>query len=505
MSAIGHRRPATAARVLSVLGRGVITERRRRGHGIVKRLSDLNVEGRTVGRRLRGVVTIISRRIGGKVIRERRRVTALRNGCACCCVNVLSLLVLMLFYVFLRIVEGGGEASRLVKGLGAGGRRGVRLLARHHRAVRTVARRLQVPLTALGRRLNIVGGSSSSRVSVSLRTMTNVRRVLGSLLSCFELSGKGRAVVTGPFAIGKLKAELTSRFTKLTSGGKLILAIRESSSSVILNSGRGVREVMEGLLSGTLGFASTNSIALQLDCRNNVLFVSIRSAKAKVSRRRRRRVFSTFERLDGTTAGSKFNLKLSVIGGLINVVSKGVRLSDGGGINDAVAIRVPLPLIRRGSVRERGRVVKSGETRIIIVSSGRLVLRQVRNVFTRGKVEYSADVDVSRLLTGVHRGSCSVLFASLGVRNTGKCSILGVLQVSGVNGSQAVPIITIAKSTNVARSCLAKGNFSKYLSGPFSPGRLVTITGQFVRGRIGKGKGVSLVPLCRFNRGREAL
>lgn len=94
-----------------------------------------------------------------------------------------------------------------------------------------------------------------------------------------------------------------------------------------------------------------------------------RSAKVKVGRRCLPRVFSRFSERRATARGGiiNANLKLSVIGSFIRLVSKGVCMRDRRKGKAGFAIRVPLRVTSRRSMcgggRSRRSIVSSGDVK----------------------------------------------------------------------------------------------------------------------------------------------
>lgn len=274
--------------------------------------------------------------------------------------------------------------------------------------------------------------------------------LIGSLLSCRQLSTRGVSIGRMSFGPRRLFSAVCVDFGPVTSSGRLRLGCRygRSLGHMCVKSPFHVHRVTRGLLSGTLGFAGRKNVALQTTLRGNRLRFDVDSAKYNVDRRRRRHVFRRFAQLRGTRKRRKFNLKLTVAHGLILLLRKSVGVRDRRSGNDYFRMCLPLP--RNPSRPSRGlskpktrRAPTSPSTakvqrasaphrsdrpvRLVLVSSSHVRLRLAATVLRHPKIAIAYYRRPRRLLGRLGRGHFSILLASVRVPTVGKFSLLGTV------------------------------------------------------------------------------
>ncbi len=310
-----------------------------------------------------------------------------------------------------------------------------------------------------------------------------VLRLIGGLLSMCHLGRTGRAVRPMPFHVSSLLGHIMSNTARPVGSGNLLFRRRFANAGMIMgNSISEVRRIVGGLVTGTIGFASSKRVTFGIGCSRNMLMVGIGSANMNVSRRLVGHVCVPFRHTTGTSGTSKCNLKLPVTGNVIAVVNKAVSIGDALNRKAAFAMALPLPVASR-TIRSRGTPVSSAlrlPGGIVIVSSSMLRLRLIGRVLRHGNMSYAVYDGISGLARRVHGGGCSLLLASVRVPGASNFGLLRLLHGSHVNGSGRVPIITVATHDRDRHRSLLGTNFSKYVFGPFSVGRLLEIATSIV-------------------------
>lgn len=411
-------------------------------------------------------------------------------------ISLLTILVSLLAILLCLVVRQSlGEVGRCRHRLRTSGHRGARLLRSEGHVVLAVTRSLHTPLTAVGKYTRLLpkrrGGDHGSRCTRGvLRSSSCVVKLIGALVKFCLLSANEGGPVLSVFQLRALFDRATQGCNSLTGGGGLQLAATFSNLSIMMdNSHSRLRRVLGGLLSGTVGFAQRNRVHLRTRCQGGRLRFSMRSANAKVARRRAAQVFATFRQLSGTHGIPNFKLKLTVTDELISKVRKDLAMGDGPNRNDAFATFLPLLRTSRSARVSRAHVTAScrlSKVGMLIVSSSQVRLGVAGRVFGHGKIQYSYYRADHRLIAQLQSRECSLLLASVRVPRASNCKVLRLLQTSGVRGTGAVPIVTMATQISSSGRCLSN-NFSNYVRGPFSVRRLVgAITRIVKRGSEGR-------------------
>lgn len=180
-----------------------------------------------------------------------------------------------------------------------------------------VDRRVHAPLGTLSNFSAVLARRSVSRRaegrygSVVRRGSRLLLGLVGSIVSLSDLRVKGVAFGFGVYSTMKLYEGIVSVIRGVGRARTSIHFSAPLSSLRLLASDTHLRRMLVGLLVGTAGFASRNSVALRLRrrARSATLF-SIASANAKVPGRGRGGVFGHFRGLGRGTRNAK--LKLSV-------------------------------------------------------------------------------------------------------------------------------------------------------------------------------------------------
>lgn len=370
------------------------------------------------------------------------------------------------------------------------------LLVTHRGLVLTVARSFGTPLNSVVKCARLLSQLARSRQRHFCLSGVgdSSRRLLGlidSLLSFRQLSLGGTRIGHIAFGPSRLFRRVRIDFRPLATTGKLALRYRITRrlGKECVDSPLQLQRVIGGLLSGTIGFAPGNRVTLATGCSSSGLAVTVSSAKGNVTARSHRQVFRRFAHLSNTRKRRNFNLKLSVIGGLIILLRNAVSIRDGLKRKDYFAIVLPLcPIkgsisretLRRGAVSTRSPIALPpvGIVHMLLVSSSGVRLDLATTVLGRRKVSTIYYRRLRRLVRRLHASIFSMLLASVRVPTVGNFSLMGLLHTSGVPRTGAVPIVTMATHDRVSVSTLRRRNFTNYLRGPFAIGRLLLAIGR---------------------------
>lgn len=389
-------------------------------------------------------------------------------------------------------------------------RRGATLLRVHGGVVLAVSRSVHTPLGIVSNDTSLTvsahrGGQEGVRLGGVEEIYGRIMRLLGGLLSICQLGRTGRVQGSIPFSLRRLLRHATTNFSRVVGGGNVLFGYSFGSARIgLCNSTSHVRRVVSGLLAGTIGFARANAVGFGIRCLGKLLIVRVISANINVDRRALSHVFHPFRHRASTAGTSKFKLKLPVARKLIGLLSKAVRMADLVGYKDAFHIALPVPRASR-PLRDRGRIpARSARLRrgMLIVSSSDVLRTIVGRVLRHGNVTYAAYAAIGRMMGTVQRGSCGLLLASVLVPCAGKFRLLALLHGSDVNGSGAVPVITVATHKRGRGSTFLGTKFATYVCGPFSSARLVNLLSAVRENYPSGGRSMSFdVVLYRIDSG----
>ncbi len=478
----------TSSSGLRSLGRRLVTLRAREVHGVRNCASDLHVHGERLGHGLFTVLNDVGSRTRATFHRQRRRVTRTRRHSAIVVAKLVITTVILLMFSCLVVRERLGQRTELESGVGnvvSGGRR---LLRAHGGVVLAVSRSVHTPLGVVGNDTRLTTsahseGEQGHRLTGVKVIDERVLRLLGGLLSICHLGRSGRAYGGMPFDLGSLLRHVTANFSGIIGGGNVLFLRSFGSASIILrNSISHVRRVVSGLLAGTIGFARANAVRFGTTCGSNVLSVRMGSANVNVSRSALSHVFHPFRHLSSRTGTRNFKLNLPVAGKLIGLLNNAVSMGDRIKRKDAFGVSLPLPISgRRVSPRALALRYPSLLPRhMLIVSGSALRLRVTGRVLRHGNMLYAAYSGTGRLIGRVHGRSCSLLLDSVRVPRAGNFRVLTLLHGSGVKGSRAVPVITVATQKRNRGSTFVRDKFASYVRGPFSVGRLLSVMSSMI-------------------------
>lgn len=396
------------------------------------------------------------------------------------------------------------------------------LLTIHRGLVLTVARSFGTPLNSVVNCTSLLSHLAISRHRQFCLSGVGAssRRLLGliiSLLSFRHLSLGGTRVGQIAFRPSHLLRRVRIDFRPLATTGKLTLrySVTPRLNNACVYSPLHLHRVVGGLLSGTIGFASRNGIAVATHCRSHQLMITVTSANGNVRPTSQRHVFRRFAHLPNTRNGRKFKLKLSVIHVLMRLLRNAVSMSDIPNGKDAFAVCVPVcPMEDRkqevGSRRSKYTtapgngssfpIPRSSLGGILLVSSSHVRLALATTVLRRDNVGSISYLRLSRLLSTLHATAFSILLASIRVPTVGNFSLLGLLHTSGVPRTRSIPIVTIATHDSVRHRRFAIRKFTKYLRGPFAIDRLLRRLGvRSGKVRIARISRASTYPKCGFS------
>lgn len=499
---IGSFGPTSA--VIAILGglRSDITSR----HGrlisrLLRHTTGLHCGGDVVADQVGRVLHSVRRRRVGTSVRHiigGRRILH-RASCLVNNVTVLSLVVIIIFVVLVaHSVSEDRCCQRRLRGTG----RCTRSLLRDQRGlVLAVDRSVHTPLSSVVNCVRLLLHHHPSRerhccLRGVAKSTGRVLSLIGNLLSFRQLRSKRVRVRGIPFDMHALFGRVCKDFHPVTRTGKLtfILGVgRRKVSHVCSNSPVHLHRVIDGLLSGTIGFARRNHVILVigLSVLGSRLAVAISSSNIKVPRRRRRGVFNRFTHLSKARGRRNFNLKLSVAHGLVRLVKKALSLGDIPKGKDSFAVILPLqrsriralrtaPTVRR---RSRARAKKFRKHRVfyLLISSSPLRLTLARRFLGQGRIRIADYSGPFTIISVLHGDSFSTVVASVRVPNVSKCNLLGIVHSSNIPNASAIPIVTLSTDIRGRGARCLRINFAKFLGGPFATGRLVTLLGGLLR------------------------
>lgn len=498
--------------VVANVRRGMFRAHRGRARVLGAHVDDLHIVkdklDRHIGRLLRGVRRSRRRTTHAGLVRRRRvqgRTTRAVTG-----VTVTTFILMLMFSVIVtHSVAHGGRCQQRLRGTGSCTRG---LLMTHRGLVLAVARSVGTPTNSVVNCVSLLVhliGSQQRRFCLS-GVGDSTRRLLtliASLLSCRHLRTNGVSLRPMTFGPRRLLASVCGDFLPLTRGGRLRLSFGRGlpRALALRNSPFHVHRVIRGLLSGTLGFATTKNVALRTRCRNGRFIFYMSSAKYNVATDRRRHVFGRFAHLDDTRKRRKFKLKLSVAHGLMRLLLKEVSVRDTPKGNDAFGMSVPLPSVSPGPTPNSGRptvALPGVRLEVTVVSSSQVRVRLARTVL-RGTTRRIGNFGMRamyyrrprRLVRRLGGHAFSLMFASVRVPTVGKFRLLRRLHGRGFTRTRSVPIVTVATQKSVGRGSFLRGKFTNVLRGPFGRSRLGGIMGGTLA-RLAMSSGVpSALPI----------
>lgn len=385
-----------------------------------------------------------------------------------------------------------------------------------------VARRFGAPLSVLVTMFRSVsvkqgGAVANRRVGVVGQGVRQLRFLVGRLLRFHSM----RASRTHVRCIGKsvvaCKHDVFRLFVPIFERGRVIFRCTVSTSSCCaMFSESGVRGVVDGLLDGTFGRSSPRDrvgFEVSMSGTSKRLVLSYRGDDSCVRPRRQRTIVRPFRGASSSSRGcSGANVKLTLIGNLIRLLSKAIRVRDRRG--DNAAFGMGLPLIRSsGSVVTPSRALSvigspSMITSAMCLLGGSKLGRSVGTTGTRGGVAMllirsgpsvggvlgdgllhlcgiGATCGKRRTMRLLGARVVSVVVDSVVVPCVSKCRLDGCVGAS--HRCSRVPIVLVAsRPSGRGRLRNLSTKTSTCVRGPFAFSRL----GLEVAGLLGTGGGV---------------
>lgn len=381
-----------------------------------------------------------------------------------------------------------------------------------------VTRRVGAPLSLVAKPLRVVvtAGSNGVRargcLSIVGQGASHLLVLVGRLLSFEGVRGSVFVLGVDRRGVARVMRRICGRCGRDSCRRRVGVSFRTRGRPVVRSmSPRTLCGVIDGLISGTMGFAGARvGVGLRGRGSSGVL-VSVVSSKGNVEDDRRRGVFLPFCRV--RRAGRRFRglkkakVNLSFSGTLTHGLKKSVRIRSRCNGKDVFALMLPTGPLGRGLVVGRrvvrARVPPARSPGSIRRGSGRIVLVMRSGTRLQAFVGSYLSSGCAILRTGGKmrtvdvlgdNGVVSVVISSVLVPRVSKLRLYGRVG-DGVSFSR-LPLVLLSTGAS-AKAGVGNlgGNTSMCVRGPFSVRRLGTRVGDILRGERGVRGGFVRSPL----------
>lgn len=413
------------------------------------------------------MIAVVDEHVNKGIVEREQQIATLEGNYTYYYIGMLSLLILVLFCMFLQVIRNKKRTDQLIGKLNAKNQQNIELLTQRRQTIQAITHELRIPLATLKHHLGVMKKDSADEIDISLEAVAGMEQMLNDLLDYFRLDNGKETIMTKPFTIKGLGTRLASEFAGLADKKGLVLTVESSSDDIVLGDKEKIQRIVRNLLSNALKFTDAGSVTLRLSYEGGMLFISVHDTGTGMDEEEQQQIFDAFRQLSNAATKDGFGLGLSIVKNLVGMMNGKIELSSKKNVGSTITVEIPLPLVHEKDIERENEIIGDNRAEVVVIDDNELILHRMQ-----GANGYD---------------------------------VLKILRMSNIGNSRTIPVVAVTESAGITEDYLTGKGFSGCLSKPFSPNELMAVANRFIQKDVnGKGN-IDLIPLYEFGEKQRTL
>ena len=418
---------------------------------------------------------------------------------------MLSLLILVLFCMFLQVIRNKKRTDQLIGKLNAKNQQNIELLTQRRQTIQAITHELRIPLATLKHHLGVMKKDSADEIDISLEAVASMEQMLNDLLDYFRLDNGKETIMVKPFTVKGLGTRLASEFAGLADKKGLVLTVESSSDDIVLGDKEKIQRIVRNLLSNALKFTDAGSVTLRLSYEGGMLFISVHDTGTGMDEEEQQQIFDAFRQLSNAATKDGFGLGLSIVKNLVGMMNGKIELSSKKNVGSTITVEIPLPLVHEKDIERENEMIGDNRAEVVVIDDNELILHRMQGIFAENGIRCDTSMSMDELLAKMREKDYDILFTDLKMQGANGYDVLKILRMSNIGNSRTIPVVAVTGSAGITEDYLTGKGFSGCLSKPFSPNELMAVANRFIQKEVnGKGN-IDLIPLYEFGEKQRTL
>lgn len=464
---VKRQQPTATTQMLSVLNQKIVARHQQQSRKVNGHLDSLGIRNEAINHHLQKMIAVVDEHVNKGIVEREQQIATLEGNYTYYYIGMLSLLILVLFCMFLQVIRNKKRTDQLIGKLNAKNQQNIELLTQRRQTIQAITHELRIPLATLKHHLGVMKKDSADEIDISLEAVAGMEQMLNDLLDYFRLDNGKETIMTKPFTIKGLGTRLASEFAGLADKKGLVLTVESSSDDIVLGDKEKIQRIVRNLLSNALKFTDAGSVTLRLSYEGGMLFISVHDTGTGMDEEEQQQIFDAFRQLSNAATKDGFGLGLSIVKNLVGMMNGKIELSSKKNVGSTITVEIPLPLVHEKDIERENEIIGDNRAEVVVIDDNELILHRMQ-----GANGYD---------------------------------VLKILRMSNIGNSRTIPVVAVTESAGITEDYLTGKGFSGCLSKPFSPNELMAVANRFIQKDVnGKGN-IDLIPLYEFGEKQRTL
>jgi len=372
------------------------------------------------------------------------------------------------------------------------------LLFKREKLMLTISHDIRAPLSSIIGYIDLLKHQNfDEKSSYYLDNMTasanHILSLVNDLLDFHRLESGQVKIESDPFNAKDLFNQIYDSFLPLAEAKNLnfIMNLKEEMmDKIFLGDAQRIRQVVGNLLSNAIKFTSEGRVILFVKCtvgEDYNLLVTVSDTGPGIPEIEQEKIFGEFTRLVGTEKKEGFGLGLSITRKLIELMGGKLTLHSLPGKGSDFMIVLPLKLssdqilpdLAKEEEEEKA-VFANKEVHCLLVDDDPLQLAMTEELLKRNHVEVVCCKDSNLVLDYLQKTVFDAIITDIQMPGMDGYQLLKVVRVSGIEGSDNIPVIALSASVEKEHTHYTEAGFTGFLNKPFTAKQLITLLNQLL-------------------------
>ena len=497
--------PTATTQMLSVLNQKIVAMHQQQSRKVNGHLDSLDIRNEAINHHLQKMIAVVDEHVNNGIVEREQQIATLEGNYTYYYIGMLSLLILVLFCMFLQVIRNKKRTDQLIGKLNAKNLQNIELLTQRRQTIQAITHELRIPLATLKHHLGVMKKDSADEIDISLEAVAGMEQMLNDLLDYFRLDNGKETIMAKPFTIKGLGTRLASEFAGLADKKGLVLTVESSSDDIVLGDKEKIQRIVRNLLSNALKFTDAGSVTLRLSYEGGMLFISVHDTGTGMDEEEQQQIFDAFRQLSNAATKDGFGLGLSIVKNLVGMMNGKIELSSKKNVGSTITVEIPLPLVHEKDIERENEMIGDNRAEVVVIDDNELILHRMQGIFAENGIRCDTSMSMDELLAKMREKDYDILFTDLKMQGANGYDVLKILRMSNIGNSRTIPVVAVTGSTGITEDYLTGKGFSGCLSKPFSPNELMSVANRFIQKEVnGKGN-IDLIPLYEFGEKQRTL
>ena len=498
VEAVSRQQLNATTKMLTTLNQEIIAKHHAQSQKVMGHLDSLDIRNEAINQYLQKMMAVVDEHINKGIAERERQIEIIENHYAYYYIGMFSLLLLVLFCMFLLVRSNKNRTDKLIGDLNEQNKQNTELIKLRRQTIQAITHELRILLATIKNNLGMIENASIYDIAVSRDAIVGMEQMVNDLLDYFRLDNGKETILAKPFTIKGLGTRLSSEFAALADKKGIVLTVENSSDEIVLGDKEKILRIGRNLLSNALKFTDTGSVTLRLTYSNGMLFLSVHDTGTGMDENEQKYIFDAFKQLGNAATKEGFGLGLSIVKNLVGMMNGKIELQSKKNVGSTFTVEIPLPLVHENDIERENHIVGDYQAEVVAIDDNELMLKRMQSMFAENGIKCDTCMSMDELLVKMREKEYDILFTDLKMQGANGYDVLKILRMSNIGNSQTIPIVAVTGSAGITENELVNKGFSGCMFKPFSMKELMSVANEFIKKEIHKNGKVDLLPLYEY-------